>query len=82
MRKAHRLTNLMIQLNDQDQINEAAMTQVITQDSLRSMQKHRSTCLRNSFSHDYPFIQTDCWREHLTHRTMSQNFMILPSNKL
>jgi len=28
MRKAHRLTNLMIQLNDQDQINEAAMTQI------------------------------------------------------
>lgn len=31
MRKAHRLTNLMIQLNDQDQINEAAMTQVTTE---------------------------------------------------
>jgi len=29
MRKAHRLTNLMIQLNDQDQINEAAMTQIV-----------------------------------------------------
>jgi len=28
MRKAHRLTDLMIQLNDQDQINEAAMTQI------------------------------------------------------